>query len=108
LAVSNGTLIVGGDFTTIGGIAADHIARWDGGAFSAIHGGTDGPVYALAPYHDEIQAGGEFTAVRNGRAGRFPRVGSGGLRTAISVAQGWRGAGRWPDGDRLDHSREWE
>src|SRR4249919_3318408 len=45
-------LFAGGDFTQMGGIAAAHIARWDGTSWTAIGTGFDGPVYALAVYDD--------------------------------------------------------
>ena len=36
LAADDDVLYAGGRFTTIGGVAADRIARWDGSAWSAI------------------------------------------------------------------------
>src|SRR4029453_7841493 len=30
ITVSDGTLVIGGDFTQVGGLATDHIARWNG------------------------------------------------------------------------------
>ena len=44
LAEVSGTLIAGGDFSSAGGVAANHIARWDGTAWSPLGTGTDGPV----------------------------------------------------------------
>ncbi len=44
----------------------NHIARWNGSAWSAVSGGTNNSVYALTAFHNEIQVGGAFTAVRNG------------------------------------------
>jgi len=63
-------LYIGGSFATVDGQAANHIARWDGGAFSPLPGtpedGTDGPVEALAVFDDgdgeELYVGGRFTA----------------------------------------------
>ncbi|MCA8950052.1 MAG: hypothetical protein KDE27_11155 [Planctomycetes bacterium] len=45
----NGDLIAGGSFTVIGAVSAPHVARWNGGAWSALGGGLDGDVWALAP-----------------------------------------------------------
>lgn len=71
LTVSNSTLIIGGDFTTAGGIPASHIARWNGSAWSDIRGGTDidGPVYALSTYAGELHVGGAFKTLKNGAVG---------------------------------------
>ncbi|MCP4569537.1 MAG: hypothetical protein GY841_18325, partial [FCB group bacterium] len=62
-------LYAGGEFTTAGGVEANHVARWDGTAWSALVGpagtGTDGPVFALTAFDDgngeALYAGGEFT-----------------------------------------------
>jgi hypothetical protein len=61
-------LYAGGSFTTAGGVPMSGIARWDGGAWSALAGpagnGVDGSVYALAVYDDgtgpALHAGGGF------------------------------------------------
>ncbi|MCP4657767.1 MAG: hypothetical protein GY856_20355, partial [bacterium] len=61
-------LYAGGWFRTAGGTAVNHIAKWDGTAWSALRGsggtGTDGAVYALAVYDDgtgeALYAGGWF------------------------------------------------
>ncbi len=50
---------------TMGGIAADYIARWDGSAWHALPGGgVNGAVLALAydPTHGALYAGGRFTS----------------------------------------------
>jgi hypothetical protein len=54
-------LIVGGDFTHIGGIAAHHIASWDGTLWHPLGGGIGGPVYALTTYGVNLIAGGQFS-----------------------------------------------
>jgi hypothetical protein len=48
LAVIGPDLYAGGNFTTAGGILANHIAKWDGNSWSALGSGTDGNVSALA------------------------------------------------------------
>ncbi len=75
LAVAgNGDLYVGGSFSQAGGAAANHIARWNGAAWSSfgtgmssiVNGGTggsvnDGTVLALAVAgNGEVYAGGRF------------------------------------------------
>jgi len=62
-------LIAGGGFTTAGGVAASHIARWDGISWQPLGSGTDDAVYALVsfdsdgagPLQAQLVAGGVFT-----------------------------------------------
>ncbi|HOA59899.1 MAG: hypothetical protein KA191_03525 [Verrucomicrobia bacterium] len=66
LAVSGTDLYVGGRFTMADDVPADHIARWDGTAWSAVDSGVGGVEYpavralALSPSAD-LYAGGVFT-----------------------------------------------
>jgi hypothetical protein len=69
VVLSNGDLVVGGDFSTAGGIEAEHIARWDGAAWHSMGQdlgpfqgpGLDDQVWALAVRpNGEIIAGGDF------------------------------------------------
>lgn len=62
-ALSNGDLVVGGSFTTAGGVAVSNIARWNGSAWAPLGAGTDQRVLALctAPNGD-LLAGGDFTS----------------------------------------------
>ena len=43
----NGHLVVGGEFTTVGGVAARSLARWDGAAWHAYGTGVNGKVLSL-------------------------------------------------------------
>ncbi len=58
-------LYAGGWFTTAGGQAVSHIARWDGSAWSSVGTGVNSAVHALAAYDDgegpALYAGGLFT-----------------------------------------------
>src|SRR5262249_28570620 len=65
MTVSNGTLVVGGLFTTAGGVTARHIARWNGTSWSEIGGGTNDGVFALPALQNEIQVGGPLVSVGN-------------------------------------------
>ncbi len=59
--MSNNDIIVGGTFTTAGGLSAANIARWNGFAWSAIGLGTTGTVYAVkVAANGDIYAGGQF------------------------------------------------
>jgi hypothetical protein len=75
LAVFNGRLIAGGNFTTAGGSAAAHLAAWNGTAWGPL-GNPNAPVRALAVRNATtlnntfLFAGGDFTAI-----GPLPMVG---------------------------------
>ncbi len=62
-------LYVGGAFTCVGGLFVGGIARWDGQDWSALGGGTNGFVDALAVFDDgsgggpALYAGGNFGSV---------------------------------------------
>ncbi len=63
----NGDLVAAGDFTSIGGVAANHIARWNGSSWSPLGSGVAWPgvsasVLALAAMpNGDVVAGGWFT-----------------------------------------------
>src|SRR5262249_1327582 len=60
----NGSLIAGGVFATVNGVAAPDIAQWNGTAWSALAMGIRGPsaaVYACVPFGSSLLAGGSFT-----------------------------------------------
>jgi trimeric autotransporter adhesin len=69
LAVSGGTLYVGGVFTTAGGISAANIAQWNGNSWSGLGSGMGlyGYVNSLAVSEGTLYAGGNF-----GTAGGVP------------------------------------
>jgi len=60
--IYNGDLIVGGKFTSAGGVSANHIARWDGSSWSPLGSGVNGKVNALIVYEGNLVAAGEFTS----------------------------------------------
>jgi len=59
----NGHLYVGGNFLNAGDIEASYIARWDGSEWSALGGGVDNWVYALAwdAENGHLYVGGNFS-----------------------------------------------
>ncbi len=76
-------LYAGGQFTTIGGVVADGIAKWNGSAWSPVGNGQMSPpnsvVNALAIYDDgsgggpALYAGGSFTTVGGVAAARIAK-----------------------------------
>jgi hypothetical protein len=58
ITVYEGDLIVGGEFTEIGGCSCRSIARWDGSSWQPMGTPSLGPVEALAVYDGELIAGG--------------------------------------------------
>jgi hypothetical protein len=56
----SGNVCVGGGFTIIGTVLANHIAKWDGSAWSALGSGMDYAVWALAVSGTNLYAGGYF------------------------------------------------
>ncbi|MDR3642428.1 MAG: hypothetical protein P4L74_02255 [Candidatus Doudnabacteria bacterium] len=72
MAEYNGNLIVAGQFTSIGGVAANDIAQWNGTSWSALGKGVGslvsgsvnalaGGILSLAVYNGNLVAGGYFT-----------------------------------------------
>ena len=73
IAVSGGTLYVGGSFTFAGDAPHAYIAEWDGRAWQDLSGGLSGAPSGLTPEVDALAlsgttlyAGGIFTAAHNG------------------------------------------
>jgi hypothetical protein len=59
VSMPNGDLVVGGRFTTIGGILAQRIARWNGSTWSSIGAGLPGEVWCLGVLpNGDLLAGG--------------------------------------------------
>ncbi|MBS0191730.1 MAG: hypothetical protein JSR52_11310 [Planctomycetes bacterium] len=62
LVTSAGDLIAAGSFSTIGGVGASNIARWDGTSWTAIGAGTSGEVNCLLELsNSDLAVGGSFT-----------------------------------------------
>src|SRR2546423_1873465 len=58
----NGNIYAGGDFDTAGGVAANHVAVWNGTNWSAVGSGMNNKVEAFACQDtNELFAGGAFT-----------------------------------------------
>jgi hypothetical protein len=58
----SGNLFAGGDPSTVGSLIINHIARWDGAAWSALDSGVSSQVNAIAIDNlDQVYVGGTFT-----------------------------------------------
>ena len=100
LTIYEGNLIAGGEFTTAGGVTANGIARWSGGAWQPLGRGLEGVqmywdtrgdtiyfqpyVAALTVFRGDLIAGGSFT-----QAGGVPAV-SIPAKPAVPVANDFR------------------
>ena len=60
LTVFDNKLIAAGTFDSAGGVAANHIASWDGTSWSALGTGMNDNVLALTVYNNQLIAGGIF------------------------------------------------
>ncbi len=68
MKVANGKLYIGGSFSTIGGVAANNIASWDGTTIEPLGAGVNGEVFDIAHryFSDlEITVVGNFTVGGN-------------------------------------------
>jgi len=72
LAVSGTTLYVSGNFTKVGGVSANGIAKWDGTKWSALGSGIDG-ISVLAVSGTTLYAGGKFTTAGGTPANNIAR-----------------------------------
>ena len=60
----DGALYAGGYFADVDGVAATSLARWQGGAWSALHAeGPDGDISAILAEEDSVCVGGNINAV---------------------------------------------
>jgi hypothetical protein len=94
LAVSGSDVYAGGDFTTAGGSAANHIAKWNGSSWSALGSGMGGggdTVYALAVSGSNLYAGGQFTTV-GGSAANYIAKWNGSSWSALGSGMGPSGS----------------
>ncbi len=71
--VFDGDLIVGGEFTTAGGVTVNRIAKWNGTNWSALGTGMNGSVRDLAVFNNELYAVGLFTSAGGVTANRIAK-----------------------------------
>lgn len=61
IEMPNGDIVVAGQFSGVSGVAASHIARFDGSSWHALASGFNGPVRDLALSGSDLVAVGSFT-----------------------------------------------
>jgi hypothetical protein len=66
----NNELIIGGDFTSVGGIGVNRIAKWTG-SWGNLGIGVNGSVYSLTAYNGQLIAGGQFSSAGGISASRI-------------------------------------
>jgi hypothetical protein len=90
LAIVGSDLIAGGIFPTMGGAAAQNVARWDGTSWSPVGAGLNNAVFALA-----VSPGGALYA-----GGNFQMSGESPVRRlARWDGSAWQSMGYMPNGD---------
>ena len=80
LSADGSELVIGGDFTQVGGVGRGHLARVDvaTGSLGAWNPGADGPVNAVAVAGAVTYAGGSFTNVGGESHARLAAIGADG------------------------------
>ncbi len=89
LATQGNQVYVGGEFTTISGLPATGLAKWNGTAWETVGGGVDGYVYAIAISGTNVYVAGSFT-----QAGTVPA-----LNIALWNGSTWSALGNGIDDD---------
>ena len=90
----SGNLYIGGSFTVVGEMKANHIAKWDGTNWAVLDSGVDGSVYALAVAGSDLYVGGAFnnaggasaTGIARWNGTTWSAVGSGLTGTVMALA----------------------
>ena len=97
-AVYNGSLYVGGLFTTAGGVSVNRIAKYDDqtNTFSNIGQttGVDSTASTLAVYNGSLYVGGNFATAGGASVNYIAKYGTSNLKTVASTTTSWT-AGKW-------------
>jgi hypothetical protein len=91
IAVTNTQVFIGGDFSSVNGVAASDIAVYSGGKWRAVGGGTNGAVESLSVSGGYLYAGGGFTTAGGSSVGA--PVARWKLGTAFTNPGGWSALG---------------
>jgi hypothetical protein len=77
IRVTNGTVYVGGSFTTIGGQTRNRIAKLDtvsGAVDATFNPNVNGEVYEIAPVNSSLYVGGRFTTIDGQTRNRMAKL----------------------------------
>ena len=91
--IANGRVIIGGIFTMVGNIAANHIIAWDGQNFSPLGNGVSGTINCAINFNGKLYFGGQFNngaanlAVWDGSNWSYSKVYNGNIMDMISYNQ---------------------
>jgi hypothetical protein len=66
-------VLIGGDFASVGGVAAARVARFDGDGWAPLGGGVSDFVGVITVFDGEVWAGGEFTEADGWPASKLAR-----------------------------------
>jgi hypothetical protein len=69
----NGELILAGEFSSINGVSANRIARWDGANWHTLGDGVNGPVYGMTVHNGNLYVGGDFSMAGGSAANSVAR-----------------------------------
>lgn len=67
IALDGGSVYIGGNFATVGGVPASHVARWSGSSWSALGEGVEAKVNALGVADGALYVGGDFISGTDAR-----------------------------------------
>jgi len=73
LAVYGGYVYAGGSFTNAGGVAVNHIARWNGSCWDPMGSGVNGRVRDIVVHLGDVYAGGSFTTAGGNTANHIAK-----------------------------------
>ena len=72
--VYDGELVIAGDFTSVGGVSCNGIAKWNGSVWAPLgFGVTGGSANALAVFGNDLYVTGSFTNAGGGSANRIAK-----------------------------------
>jgi trimeric autotransporter adhesin len=89
MAICGSDLYVGGWFTQAGDVAANHIAKWDGSAWSSLGSGVNDWVFDIAVSGSDIYVGGFFTQAGGVAANRIAKWNGSVWSSLGSGVNGW-------------------